>query len=425
VAESLAAFASPAGLTARKVYEALREEVLADLRRAMPVDMVLLNMHGAMVADGYDDCEGDLLARVREIVGPEIAVGAELDLHCHITEVMLANATAIVTYKEYPHVDPKERAAELFRLCLDAREGRTRPVMGSFAVPMINSYRTPVEPMKGFVQRMKDLEGRDGILSVSFGHGFPYGDVADVGGKVVVVADGDGAKAAALAERLGREIWDMRDEIAAPRLGIDQALDRAAEVGGTVVLADVADNAGGGAPSDATFLLARILERGIGDVLNGLYWDPVAVRFCLEAGEDASLPLRIGGKCGPMSGQPLDLNVTVRRFVRDGTQSFGPSKNRVGDIVWVTTANDVDLVLNSVRTQVFHPDVFTQLGLDPAKKHLVVVKSTQHFYAGFAPLAAEVLYVASPGALTSDYGAIPFTKRKAPYWPRVADPWAK
>ena len=424
VVESLAAFAEPAGITTRQVYEDLRDELLADLKRALPIDLVLLNMHGAMVSDGYDDCEGDILARVRALVGPDVPVGAELDLHCHITDVMLESATAIITYKEYPHVDPRERAAELFDLCLDAAQARVRPVMATFDIRMINSYRTPVEPLKSFVQRMKDLEGEDGILSVSFGHGFPYGDVADVGGKILVVADGDAGQAAALAEQLGRELWQMRDEIAAPRLGIDAALDRALEApSGTVVLADVADNAGGGAPSDATFLLARILERGIGDVLNGLYWDPVAVRFCLEAGEGASLSLRIGGKCGPASGDPLDLEVEVRRIVRDGSQSFGPSRNPVGDIVWLSTGQDIEIVLNSVRTQVFHPDVFTQLGLDPATKRLVVVKSTQHFYAGFEPLATEVLYVSSPGALSSDHGAIPYSKRQTPFWPRVADPW--
>ncbi|MDP6706208.1 MAG: M81 family metallopeptidase [Alphaproteobacteria bacterium] len=426
VVESLAAFAQPAGITVRAVYESLRDEVLDDLRRALPVDMVLLNMHGAMVADGYDDCEGDLLTRVRDIVGPDVPVGAELDLHCHITEAMLEAATAIITFKEYPHTDPKERAAELFEICLAAAEGRTKPVMATYDLRMINSYRTPEEPLRSFVDRMQALEGEDGILSVSFGHGFPYADVADVGGKVLVVADGDAGAAAGLAERLGREIWEMRDEIAAPRLTIDQALDRALEVdGGPVVLADVADNAGGGAPSDATFVLARILERGIADVLNGLYWDPVAVRFCKEAGEGATLQLRIGGKCGPASGNPLDLEVRVRRIVEGATQSFGPPTNGLGDAVWVSAANGIDLVLNSARTQVFHPDAFTGLGLDPATKRLVVVKSTQHFYAGFAPLAKEVLYIASPGTLSSDYAAMPYSKRGLPYWPKVANPWAK
>ena len=114
VIESLAAFAQPAGITVRGVYEGLREEILDDLHQALPLEIVLINMHGAMVADGYDDCEGDLLARVREIVGPDVIIGAELDLHCHITDAMLANADAIVTFKEYPHTDPQERAQELY-----------------------------------------------------------------------------------------------------------------------------------------------------------------------------------------------------------------------------------------------------------------------------------------------------------------------
>ncbi len=423
VVESLAAFAQPAGITVRHVYEGFRDEILDDLKAALPLDLVLINMHGAMVADGYDDCEGDILERIRTVVGPDVVVGAELDLHCHITEQMLANATAIITFKEYPHIDPRDRAEELFRLCADAADGRTRPVMAVHALHMINSYRTPVEPMKSFVRRMQDLEGHDGVLSVSMGHGFPYGDVADVGGKILVITDGDADKAAGLASQLGREVWRMRDQIASPRITIELALDKvAAASAGPVVLADVADNAGGGAPSDATFVLRRILERGIGNLLNGLYWDPVAVRFCIEAGVGATLALRIGGKCGPSSGEPLDLTVTVMGIVRDAKQSFGPSTNRMGDAVWVRVMGDVDLVLNSVRTQVFHPDAFTQLGLDLTAKKLVVVKSTQHFYAGFEPIAAEIHYVGGPGALTSDYGAIPFTKRRQPYWPRVADP---
>lgn len=151
-------------------------------------------------------------------------------------------------------------------------------------------------------------------------------------------------------------------------------------------------------------------------------WDPLAVRFCKEAGEGGRLALRLGGKCGTASGQPLDLTVDVMRILEDQVQSFGPAEARMGDTVWVRAANAVDLVLNSVRTQVFHPDAFTPLGLDLAAKKLVVVKSTQHFHAGFASLAREVLYVAGPGALTSDYASIPFTKRRHPYWPRIADP---
>ena len=425
VIEGLCAFAQPGGRTIRRVYEAYCDRILDQARAALPLDLVLVNMHGAMVAEGYDDCEGDLLARLRAVAGPDAVLGGELDLHCHITSLMLEAATALVTYKEYPHIDIGERAEDLFRLCHDAAHGRTRPVMAAHDCRMISMWRTTAEPMQTFVADMKAREGSDGILAVSFGHGFPWGDVAEVGAKTLVVADGDEGKAAALAADLGARLWAMREETRPTAVGIDEAIDRALALdGGPVVLADVSDNAGGGAPSDSTFILERLIARGVGDAASGLYWDPVAVRFCMEAGEGAALRLRIGGKCGPDSGNPVDLAVTVERIVTGAKQTFGAARNRIGDAVWVRAEGGLDLVLNTVRTQVFHPDAFTAVGLDPASKKIVVVKSTQHFHAGFAPIAKEILYVAAPGAIAPDFAAIPYTKLAKPYWPRVEDPWS-
>ena len=426
VVEGLCAFAQPAGRTIRRVYEDYRNRILEQAQAAMPLDLVLVNMHGAMVAEGYDDCEGDLLAGLRAVVGPDAVIGGELDLHCHITPLMLEAATALITYKEYPHIDIGERAKDLFRLCHDAARGRTAPVMAAHDCRMISMWRTTSEPMRAFVADMKEREGKDGILAVSFGHGFPWGDVAEVGAKTLVVADGDADKAAALAADLGARLWAMREETRPTAVGIDEAIDRAlAVVGRPIVLADVSDNAGGGAPSDSTFILERLIARGVGDVASGLYWDPVAVRFCTEAGEGALLRLRIGGKCGPDSGDPVDLAVTVKRIVTGAAQTFGAARNRIGDAVWVRAEGGLDLVLNTVRTQVFHPDAFTAVGLNPAARKIVVVKSTQHFHAGFAPIAQEILYVAAPGAIAPDFAAIPYTKLAKPYWPRVTDPWAE
>ena len=126
----------------------------------MPVDAVLLNLHGAMVADGYDDCEGDILARVRAIVGPGVPVGAELDPHCHVTPLMVEQATALVLYKEFPHTDFAARAEDLFRLIVDAATGRTRPHMALWDCRMLGSYFTTLQPMKGFVDDVKALRGR-------------------------------------------------------------------------------------------------------------------------------------------------------------------------------------------------------------------------------------------------------------------------
>ena len=420
VVESLCTFAQPAGTTLQQVYEELRDTLLDDLRAALPVDVVLLFMHGAMVAHGYDDCEGDTLARVREVVGPAVTIGIELDLHCHLTELMRTSADAMVLFKEYPHTDIGDRTPELYRICMDAAAGRVQPVMAYYDCRMVGTFRPTQQPVRGFVDRMAALEGHDGILSVSFGHGFPWADVAEVGAKIRVVADGDSAQAEAVAERLGRELWDMREEASAQLDTIDAGLDAAAETG-PIVLADASDNAGGGAPSDNTAVLRRVLDRGMSGVVLGCFWDPQAVQFCAEAGEGATFMLRIGGKCGPASGDPVDLMVTVRRVVAEHSQAgLSGGRSELGCSAWVSGAG-VDLVLTSKRQQTFAPDAFTGLGLTLHDKALVVVKSSQHFQAGFAPIARAIRYVSGPGALTFDYASIPYTKRTTPFWPRDLD----
>jgi microcystin degradation protein MlrC len=426
----LMAFAQPYGTTMRSVYEQLRDELLAGLRAALPVHAVILPLHGAMVAEGYPDCEGDLIERVRSIVGPEVPIGVELDLHCHFTEQMRTQADVIVAFKEYPHTDINDRLAELWALTLATAERRIRPVTAVHDCRMVGLWHTTRQPMQAFVQRMKDLEGRDGILSVSFGHGFAYGDVPESGAKVWVVADGllpaAQVKAQALAEQLGCELVDMREATRVRQLSIDAALDRvlAAPLGKPLVLADTADNAGGGAAGDATFILRRLLDRGIGNVALGAFWDLGAVRICTDAGVGAVLRLRMGGKCGPTSGDPVDLRVTVRAIKAEHAQSgLSGSTMDCGPSVWVSTEDGIDLVLISLRTQVFGPNLFTGLGIDLTSKRAVVVKSSQHFHALFAPLAAEVLYVNTPGLMRADYENIPYQHRDGNYWPRVADPW--
>lgn len=297
-------------------------------------------------------------------------------------------------------------------------------MMAYYDCRMINMWRTPLQPARGFVERMQALEGHDGILSVSFGHGFPWGDVEEVGARMLVIADGDIAKAEALARRLGHELWAMRAETATHHDAIDDAIDHGlAGSGGPVVLADVADNAGGGAPSDNTAILRRLVDRGVTGAVIGLFWDPQAVQFCLQASVGARFQLRIGGKCGPASGDPVDLMVTVRAAVEEHSQTgLSGGRLNVGPSAWVS-ADGIDIVLISKRHQTFAPDAFTGLGLTLANKRIVVVKSTQHFHAAFAPVARAIRYVAAPGAIPPDFAAIPYTKRTEPFWPRVANPF--
>lgn len=417
VVESVAAFATPAGITLRHVYEALRDEILQDLRAAMPVDAVLLNMHGAMVAEGYDDCEGDLLARVRALVGPDVPIGGELDLHCHLTHQMVANATALVLYKEYPHIDVRERAEELFTIIAATVDGTVKPHMALHDCGMIGVFHTSREPMKSYVAHMQALEGEGGVLSVSLAHCFPWGDVAELGVRTLVVTDNRPDVGAKLAADLGEEIWAIRAEAQPPYKKMDAALDAAlAHAGRPIVLADVADNSGGGAPNDSTFLLRAILDRKIADAAIGCIWDPVAVAVALEAGEGAELAMRIGGKMGPMSGDPVDLPVRVGRIARKATQRFGEGTGKLGDAVALHGPNGVDIVAISHRTQTFSPEVFSNVGIDPVQKQILVVKSMQHFYAGFEPIAAAIYYVAAPGALVPDFKQLDYRKARRDLW---------
>lgn len=424
--ESIIAAAEPAGKTLKAVYERYRDEILADLTAAMPVDLVLLDLHGAMVADGYDDCEGDLIAGVRRIVGANVPIGVELDLHCHITPLMIEQATIIITYKEYPHTDTLDRAVELFNITADAAEGKVKPTMALFDCKMIGLYYPTQEPMKSYVDRLKQLEQEPGVLSVSLGHGFPWGDVPGLGTKTLVVTDGDATKAAALAEQLGHDLYAMRDRAIPTFHSIDSGLDAALAIEESpVVIADVSDNPGGGAPGDSTYVLKRMLERGITNAAVGCIYDPIAVTLAFEAGIGATLDLRIGGKMGRMSGDALDLTVTVIGLQAQAVQHFGAEGAQMtmpmGDCAGVHV-NGIDIVLYSLRGQTFSPEVFSNVGIDPLQRHILIAKSTQHFYAAFSRIAAQVIYVAAPGATAPDFKSIPYQIADTNRYPIVNDP---
>ncbi|MEZ4524029.1 MAG: M81 family metallopeptidase [Thermomicrobiales bacterium] len=183
-------FATPSGLVVRAAYERHRDEIMESLREAMPVDAVLLALHGGSVADGYDDPEGDIITRAREIVGADVPIGVELDPHTNLGQGMLA-ADVLEFYKEYPHTDVAERAVDLFQVIADAAEGKTKPTMATYECRMVSVFQTPVEPLRSFIDGYSSLEGEDGVLTLSICQGFPYSDVPIGGVHMVVVTDGD------------------------------------------------------------------------------------------------------------------------------------------------------------------------------------------------------------------------------------------
>lgn len=426
---SLFTFASPAGITVRSVYENLRDELLDSLKAAMPIDIVLLQLHGAMVAQGYDDCELDLVNRVREIVGPDVKIGVELDLHCDVNPVMAQTADAIVIFKEYPHVDIALRADDLFTIIADAAEGKTKPIMALYDCRMIGMYLTPHEPMRTYVDEMQAMEGKDGILSVSLIHCFPWADIPGIGTYTLVITDNDPEKAARVAEELGQKLFKMRHASCLSPISMQEALDKVeASTHNKIVVADQADNAGGGAPNDSTFVLREMLERGMKNAALGMIWDPVAVHIAKAAGVGATIQLRVGGKIGPMSGDPLDLTVMVKGVIDDMMQTWPQLEGYIlspcGDSVWLE-CNGIDIILSSNRSQTLGTDVFTNFGINLDEKKVIVVKSIQHFYAAYGPIASEVIYMAAPGAVAPLMTEIPYTRVDLHKYPWVDDPFAE
>ena len=417
VVKSLYCEAQPSAPMAQRDYEELRDEILGDLEAAMPVDMVLLMLHGAHVAQGYDDCEGDIAERVRAIVGPKVPIGIELDLHANVTRKMLSNATALMACKEYPHIDFSERAKDLFDLCRRAAKGEIKPVMAKFDVPMLGNFPTTREPLRSFVDETAAMEGKNGILSVSLIHGFAWADFPEMGASVVVVADGNAAGAEDLARTLGKRFFDMRAKIASPLVSLDAALDQAmAAAKGPIVMADRSDNAGGGAPGDSTYVLDAMLKRGVQNAAIAMIWDPMAVQSCFDAGVGSILDLRIGGKTGRFSGTPLDVTAKVTALAEKPRQFVFGAEAPLGRSAAIRV-NGIDIVLNSIRQQTFSPECFTELGIDPKTKRILAVKSAQHFHAAFAPIAAAIIYLDAPGALSTNYLQYPFKRMRRPMAP--------
>ncbi|NDV01092.1 M81 family metallopeptidase [Pseudoroseicyclus tamaricis] len=430
--EGSAAWADPAGLVSGPAHVGLRDEILDQLRAALPVDAVVLGLHGAMVAQGCDDPEGDLLARVREIVGPDVLVCAELDPHSHLTAKRVAAADFFVVFKEFPHTDFVDRAEDLWRIVVDTLHERVRPVMSTYDCRMIDIFPTSRQPMRGFVDRMMQIEAEDArVLSLSAIHGFMAGDVPEMGTKMIAVTDGDAALGAELAERLGQELFANRGRHMMPVLTAEEAVAQAmAAEAFPVVIADIWDNPGGGTAGDATVVLKALMACGATGVAIGTIWDPIAVGLCTATGVGGVMPLRFGAKSAPDTGEPVDALVRVEALVPEAAMVFGESVVPFGPAARIALLDaegrdtGIQVILNTVRAQSYDPSLFTAMGVEIAAQKILVLKSTNHFYAAFAPIAAEILYCSAGKPYPNDPATNPYRFVRPDIWPRVADPFA-
>jgi len=415
--EGSCAYAEPSGLVTQAAHEVLRDRILMEIRQALPLDIVALDLHGAMAAHGCPDCEGDLLARARRLVGPKVKIGVLIDPHASLSAQMLEAADVIVACKEYPHTDFPDRAAEVMDLLLAAAEGRIRPVMRAWDTGALAVFHTSRPPVRAFVERMQALERAGEALSISLIHGFAWADADSAGTRTLVITDADVGRADALAEQLAIEAAALTPEGMAAPMALDAAIDLAlAARNGPTVLADSPDNPGGGAAGDATVVLARLIGRGVRSACLGPLWDPAAVELAFRAGVGARLDMRIGGKAGRLSGQPVDGEAEVLALDPDAIQTFASVAAPMGRAAAIRIEG-IDVVLVSLRVQGLGVDLFTRLGIDPAGKAIVVVKSSRHYEAGFSRISERLITIDCAGALQLDLARIPYRRIRRPRWP--------
>ncbi len=419
----VAAAASPAGRVTKDFYHDVKERLLGDLRAAGALDGVLLDLHGAMVVEGVDDGEGDLLADVRAAAG-DVPIAVTLDLHANVTPAMARAATLIHGYKTYPHVDMDARGREAAERLADVVARRIRPTVAFRQPPMlppIAGQLTARGPMRRLYDMADAMERRSGVVSISIFAGFPLADIHDAGLSIYVCTDGEQPLADALADELAAAAWEHRREFLHQAPGVREAVARARAVDGRpVILADIADNTGGGAAGDTTEILRELLRVGARETTVACLWDPRAVAACVRAGVGATVTLAVGGNVDPSHGAPLTVTGRVRtlsdgRFVHKGPM-FRGLEGRLGPTA-VLDVNDVKIILISLRWQTLDPEMLRFVGIDPTAEKIIVVKSSVHYRAAFEPIARDIIEVDAPGLSSSNLTRFPFAHVRRPIFP--------
>jgi microcystin degradation protein MlrC len=422
IVPTFAATAEPSATIARDAYVTMRDELLEALRSAGPVDAICLSLHGAGSAEGIDDVEGTLLAEVRDAVGSDIPLVATLDLHGNMTPAMVEHADLLLHCHEYPHVDCYERGMEAIALASRLVRGEIHPHMHLETLPMMISPATTMEgPGQDVTQACFAWESRPRMIDCAFVHGFPQTDVPIISTSVLATADGDPDLARIAAQTVAHQIWEMREAFRDDLPGAEEAVQAAlAAEALPIVIAEVSDNSGGGAPADGTHLLRALLRENISNTCFGFMTDPDVARQAHEAGTGATIAIRLGGKTDELHGDPLETSAYVKcltdgRFRYTTPMGAGAQEN-LGPMARLVIGN-VDVLVASVRSQTLDAEVFLLHGIDVTRYRIVALKSTQHFRAGFSHLAGTIIRCDPPGITTSNLAQLPYRRVRRPIWP--------
>ena len=428
VVHAVSASAAPSGPVTREAFERIVGLITDAARRHKDaLHGIALGLHGAMVTDFTQDGEGEILERLRAIIGPALPIAMTLDPHANVTERMAKLADIIVSYKTYPHIDMREcgrQAADILRRTM---AGEIRPRTIRATRPMleeVNGGRTDIGPMIARIAQARAYEQQPDVFAVSVNGGFGNADIAEVGPTVLVTGQGDMARHQVFAEAMMDDIWNRRHKSINSYVSVEDAATEAkafdASVG-PLVIADYADNPGGGGYGDGTNLLAALLAAGVSQACFGPLVDAAAAAALHAHAPGAMVSVLVGGKTDPrVGGGPLALTGTLIRL-SDGTYTGdGPMMGGLSG-TWGPTAvlqvDDIEILVVSFPQQMLDLQQFRAFGIDPAAKRVVALKSMQHFRAAFEPIAGKVIVCDSGALCTPDLAKLSYVNVRRPIFP--------
>jgi microcystin degradation protein MlrC len=410
--------ASPSAHVTEDAYERIAKVIVDGIKNAGPLDAVYLDLHGAMVTEHLDDGEGEILARVRGVIGNDLPLVVSLDLHANVTPEMVERADALIAYRTYPHIDMADTGRAAARHLAQLLKRRKKLAKAFRQLPFLIPLSwqcSSDQPARGIYQKLAAMQN-DAVPTLSFCPGFPAADFFHCGPSVFAYgqtqADADRA-ADKLAALIVSHENDFDGRIYSPDEGVRHAMELATTASKPVIIADTQDNPGAGGDSDTTGMLRALVRNKATRAAIGAIYDPASARAAHAAGVGATVTLALGGKSGIPGDAPYEETFVVEKlsdgqFVAPGPyyggrdMDMGPSAAlRIGD---------VRVVVSSHKAQMADQSMFRYVGIEPTAQAILVNKSSVHFRADFEPIAETLLICAAPGAMPADSSTLPWTR---------------
>ncbi len=420
----LAAEAMPSGKVTKDTFEYMSNLIIDSVKN---VDCILLDLHGAMVAEHLFDGEGELLYRIRSLK-PNIPIAVTCDLHCNLTQKMIDNSTALIGYKTYPHTDMYEVAEKVGLIVTNFINGKCKPIMQWKKTKILSQtlkQGTSDKPMSELIKIVTNAEKEDNILAATVFGGFPMADIPDAGSSCVVVTNNDSLKGKKICNLITEKAWELKEDFIYKHTPLEEVVTKAKNIDdGPIILLDHADNCGSGANQDVMRVIQEIIKQELNDVIVAAVWDPEAVKQMQKNGIGSYIELYLGGKTDMPSinlkGKPLKVKGTVKTLTNGEWVVKGPMytgvKVNMGHTAVLDTGK-VQIVIVSNHHEPWDIGVFTSVGIQPQFHKYILLKSRIHYRAGFEKIPKHTLTLDGEGVTTSDNNVLNFKNINRPIYP--------